>query len=182
MAFLTPGEAARLIVTAPDLSGNRMPVMAEAAGDTVQPAQKRPLQAEEIARRLKKTGDSLFEFEDLDVETAGDVFLPVASLNSLRREAVRKLEEAILERAEEDAAAAGKGSCAGQAENVPPAGEGRVDDRLSESCTKRPQPVQGGEKNALPAVWAQVTTAAQLRAARQCGIENIIAEETPQIM
>ena len=182
MAFLTPGEAARLIVTAPDLSGNRMPVMAEAAGDTVQPAQKRPLQAEEIARRLKKTGDSLFEFEDLDVETAGDVFLPVASLNSLRREALRKLEEAILERAEEDAAAAGKGSCAGQAENVPPAGEGRVDDRLSESCTKRPQPVQGGEKNALPAVWAQVTTAAQLRAARQCGIENIIAEETPQIM
>ena len=182
MAFLTPGEAARLIVTAPDLSGNRMPVMAEAEGDTVQPAQKRPLQAEEIARRLKKTGDSLFEFEDLDVETAGDVFLPVASLNSLRREALRKLEEAILERAEEDAAAAGKGSCAGQAENVPPAGEGRVDDRLSESCTKRPQPVQGGEKNALPAVWAQVTTAAQLRAARQCGIENIIAEETPQIM
>ena len=74
-AVLVPGEEARLRVTAPALSENEEPVTVEAAGDLVQAALKRPMQAQEIESRLRKTGDSLFAFETLEVDTDGNVFL-----------------------------------------------------------------------------------------------------------
>ena len=159
-AVLVPGREARLTVTAPDLSGSGETVTATAVGEVVQHAQKRPMEEREIEKRLRKTGDSLFEFDKLEVDVTGDVFMPVASLNALRREALSELEEKILESA----------------------GGGRKDFEQTDGRKRESEPVQMSPSGAAPEIWAQVTTAGQLRAAQSLGISNIIAEETPQIM
>ena len=130
------------------------------------------MQAQEIERRLRKTGDSLFEFETLEVTVSGDVFLPVASLNAIRRDALAALEEKILESAAkpESGTGASSGAFMGGAERS------GIFTEHGEINT------EGGIDRRRPEIWAQVTTAEQLRAAQRCGIENIIVEETPQIM
>ncbi len=60
-------------------------------GETVQQAQKRPLSEDEVRRQLSKTGGSGFRAEKIDVRMAGDVFLPLKSVNELRRSALEKL-------------------------------------------------------------------------------------------
>ena len=176
-AVLVPGRQARLTVTAPDLSGSGEAVTAAAAGEVVQRAQKRPMEAGEIEQRLRKTGDSLFVFDKLDVEAAGDVFLPVASLNALRREALSKLEEKILARAREDR----KGCEQKAGEGAGRTGTNRT---AGDNTGSKRKPVQAQDRPSgkTPEIWAQVTTIEQLRAAQVCGIPNIIVEETPQIM
>ena len=171
-AVFTPGEKAGLTVTALPLSGEETAVTAQVTGETVQTADKRPMQAQEIERRLRKTGDSLFEFETLEVTVSGDVFLPVASLNALRRDALAALEEKILESAAkpESGTGASSGAFMGGAERS------GIFTEHGEINT------EGGIDRRRPEIWAQVTTAEQLRAAQRCGIENIIVEETPQIM
>ncbi|MCC8137405.1 MAG: U32 family peptidase [Clostridiales bacterium] len=51
---------------------------------------------EEVTRRMKKTGGTDFEFENLTVDLAEGLFLPVSMLNELRREALQKLRADIL--------------------------------------------------------------------------------------
>ena len=60
-------------------------------GETVQPAQKRPMSEEEIRKQLSRTGGSGFAAEKIDVAIKGDVFLPVKSINELRRGVLEKL-------------------------------------------------------------------------------------------
>ena len=174
-AVLIPGEKARLTVSAPDLNGSGAPVTVTAEGEVVQNAQKRPMGEKEIEKRLRKTGDSLFAFDELDVEVAGEIFMPVASLNALRREALLKLEGELL-------------ACSRGGETAESAGEAKeCPDRTTaestvERTTEKQRPAQHRAPGEIPEVWAQVTTAAQLRAARECGISRIIVEETPQIM
>ena len=160
-AVFVPGERARLIVTAESLGGDGPAVTAEAAGDVVQTAQKRPMDGAEISKRLRKTGDSLFAFGSLDVDVQGDVFLPVAALNALRREALAALEEKILQ------------SAAPKPQSRPKTDAGTS---MRRRTGKAPD---GGQ---VPDIWAQVTTVEQFKAARRAGISHIIVEETPQIM
>ncbi len=164
-AVFRPGEEAKITVTAPPLFSSEAAVTAEVTGETVQTADKRPINAQEIERRLRKTGDSLFEFDTLEVEVSGDVFLPVASLNALRRDALEALEEKILE-----SAAKPEGSAA------------VTETALTDTDRYRSAGEEPGTDLKRPKVWAQVTTAEQFRAARKCGIQNIIVEETPKIM
>ena len=49
-----------------------------------------------IRKQLEKTGNTPFYFETLTVELAGEVFLPVQSLNDLRRRGLEALEDAVL--------------------------------------------------------------------------------------
>ena len=183
-AVLTPGEPARLSVTAHGLPGSPDEVTAETFGDTVQPAQKRPMLSEEIGRRLRKTGDSHFEFDKLEIEVNGDVFLPVASLNALRRDALQALEEKILEESGNGNPDKCPETPSAEEENAGP-GCGAAAER--DACMKvipSAETVSSPDagSGAKPEVWAQVTTAGQLKAAQRCGIRNIIVEETPQIM
>ena len=171
-AVITPGEEAKLTVTAPPLKSGEAAVTAEVRGEIVQTADKRPMQAQEIERRLRKTGDSLFEFETLEVEVSGDVFLPVASLNALRRDALAALEEKILESAEKPLGTESVTETAFTGFDVQ-----RADGRERKTDGSNPD-----TDRRTPEVWAQVTTAEQFRAALRCGIQNIIVEETPQIM
>lgn len=67
-------------------------------GAVAQKAQNRPLTEEEICRQMKKTGDSPFVFEDIQIQMEGAVFLPLQSLNQLRREGLAQLEENLCSR------------------------------------------------------------------------------------
>lgn len=67
-------------------------------GEKAQKAQKRPMTREDFLKQLKKTGDTPFEFDKLEIELEGEVFCPVGELNRLRREALEKLQEAYLQK------------------------------------------------------------------------------------
>ena len=186
-AVLIPGEKARLAVSAPDLNGSGAPVTVTAEGDVVQSAQKRPMEEKEIEKRLRKTGDSLFAFDDLEVKLTGEIFMPVASLNALRREALLKLEEELLacSRGGEAAESVGESKECPDRATAESAAEERAaaESAAADRTTEKQRPAQHHRApGEIPEVWAQVTTAAQLRAAKECGISRIIVEETPQIM
>lgn len=66
-----------------------------AAGDMVSEAVSRPLDEREIAKRLYKLGDTCFKLTDLEIDTDNISFMPVKSLNELRRTACSRLEEAL---------------------------------------------------------------------------------------
>lgn len=69
----------------------------QVSGDTVLEAKNQPLTARGVRERMEKTGNTPFVFEQLDVQTDEMGFLPVQSLNNLRREGLKRLEEAVLE-------------------------------------------------------------------------------------
>lgn len=74
-------------------------------GDVVEKAQNTPLSAENIEKQLRKLGDTCFELEGLEVYTDGESFYSVKGLNELRREAVRSMEDMLIEE---------QGLCAGR--------------------------------------------------------------------
>ena len=59
-------------------------------------AKTQPLDCEKVKKQLKKTGNTEFVFEQLDIEIIGNVFLSLQQINELRRRALDELEEAIL--------------------------------------------------------------------------------------
>ncbi|MDO4343524.1 MAG: U32 family peptidase [Eubacteriales bacterium] len=65
-------------------------------GEKPQLAVSRPLSREDVKKQLKKTGGSGFVFDSLQIEMEDDLFLPVQSLNDLRRRSLEKLRETIL--------------------------------------------------------------------------------------
>lgn len=65
-------------------------------GAEVQTAQNQPLSADRIEKQMRKTGETPFEFEALDIEIHGNVFLPMQALNELRRESIAMLTGQIL--------------------------------------------------------------------------------------
>lgn len=68
------------------------------AGEKVQEALSQPMSRERIEKQLRKTGNTEFEFSFLKAEIGEKVFLPMQSLNELRREALETLEKVICEK------------------------------------------------------------------------------------
>lgn len=64
----------------------------------VQTAKNQPLSEERIKKQLKKTGDSPFTFEHLDLFVGEDVFVPMQFLNEMRRDGMMQLEEELVRR------------------------------------------------------------------------------------
>ena len=64
-------------------------------GDVVQAALKQPLAEEKVAASIKKTGNTPYEFAELEIDMDDDIFLPVQALNVLRRNALERLNEAL---------------------------------------------------------------------------------------
>ncbi len=87
--FLAPGQAARFV-----LKTEKLKVVCE--GDMVQKAEKQPLTKEKIKEQMKKSANTHVKITALHVNTEGDVFLPVRSLNELRRKTIAALEEEII--------------------------------------------------------------------------------------
>ncbi|HWT73694.1 MAG TPA: DUF3656 domain-containing protein [Mobilitalea sp.] len=68
---------------------------ATAYQDIVQQALKQPMTREKLISPLEKTGDTLYYFHEIQVDADDNIFVPVAWLNEIRRDAIRLLEEAI---------------------------------------------------------------------------------------
>ena len=65
-------------------------------GAVVEPARKQPLTADAIEKQLKKTGGSGFVWNELEILTDEQGFLPVQELNRLRREGFQGLTDRML--------------------------------------------------------------------------------------
>ena len=72
-------------------------VRAEVSGAAASRAMNRPAEEEGVRRQLMKTGDTHFEFASLQIDLEDGLFIPVKQLNDLRRSALEKLEEKILD-------------------------------------------------------------------------------------
>ena len=89
-AVLAAGQAMILTLTADNESFT-------VKGDVVFPALNRSMTRQEARRQLSKLGGSPFVLEkeeDLELEMADDVFVPVSSLNALRRTGLEALAQA----------------------------------------------------------------------------------------
>lgn len=73
-------------------------VTVRSRGACPQQAQNRPLTAERVREQMEKTGGTPFGFVHLEVHMEGNLFLPMQQLNTLRREGLEQLEQAILDR------------------------------------------------------------------------------------
>ncbi|MCY6958658.1 U32 family peptidase [Clostridium brassicae] len=67
----------------------------EYEADIVQKALKKPLDKEKIINNLRKTGDTAFNFKEIEFEVFEDGFMPVSAINSARRELINKIESFI---------------------------------------------------------------------------------------
>lgn len=67
----------------------------EVSGACAERAEGRPVSAEDIKKRLNKTGSSEFAFETLDVHVPDGVFIPLGSIAALRREGFERLRACI---------------------------------------------------------------------------------------
>lgn len=61
----------------------------------VEEAAKRPMEKSEIEKQLKKTGNTDFEFLRLEIDMDDAIFLPIKTLNELRRKALEQLESEL---------------------------------------------------------------------------------------
>lgn len=61
----------------------------------VETAIKQPMTVDKLKASIDKLGNSLFYFKELNVEADSNIFVPVAWLNEIRREAVSMLCEAV---------------------------------------------------------------------------------------
>ncbi len=86
--ILCPGETSSFTVSARGMT-------VTVQGETVLEAQNRPLSREEIIKRMSKMGGTVFTPDEITVQTKGQVFLPVAALNNLRRLALETLEKEL---------------------------------------------------------------------------------------
>lgn len=98
-ARLVPGEVPKLRLS-PDgeeaFSALYPEVFAEVTGQApVQAAKNRAMTREEIAERLSKCGDSGFRVKKAEIDTSGEIFIPVGQLNELRRRGLSELEESM---------------------------------------------------------------------------------------
>ena len=86
VATLKVGKPARLAVS----DGAHE---AGATGDPVQPATGRPFDAERARQQLQKTGGTPYRLDDLTLDADANAFVPVSTLNALRRDALGALEK-----------------------------------------------------------------------------------------
>lgn len=84
-------EKLQLTVTCRDIS---VTVYKETVGLAV----KQPTSAADIEKQLRKTGGTYYRVEDIVVDISDDIFLSVGQIKNIRREAVEKLDEALINR------------------------------------------------------------------------------------
>ncbi|MDY3917857.1 MAG: U32 family peptidase [Candidatus Limivivens sp.] len=87
--IISPQKPAILIVSS---RGHK----AEVSGDIVQEARTQGLGPDKLRKQMEKTGNTPFCFGNLEITLQEGCFLPVQSINELRRRALEELEQAIL--------------------------------------------------------------------------------------
>ena len=62
----------------------------------VEVAKKSGLDRDRVIENISKTGDSIFQVKNIDLDLDDNAFLPISAINELRREATKILEDKIL--------------------------------------------------------------------------------------
>lgn len=81
-----------------ELEGKGRGYRTEVKGPVVQTARSQPVSEESLRKQIGKTGNTPFQFEELQVEIEGNGFLPIQALNELRRSGLEKLKREVLDR------------------------------------------------------------------------------------
>lgn len=87
--ILSQDVPARLILNCGD-------VKVEVYGEKAQEAMNQPMDTARVEKQMRKTGNTEFEFQNLEIELQGKLFIPMQSLNELRRVGIENLEQKIL--------------------------------------------------------------------------------------
>ncbi|MCR5295186.1 MAG: U32 family peptidase [Lachnospiraceae bacterium] len=127
------GEAIRLELKARGLMGE---VSFCARGARAEAARKAPLEKERILEQIRKTGGTGFFFEALSCESR-DAFVPMGSLNALRREALEGIREALLSPFRREAAGERAGGSLAPDTPVPEAASKRQMDPQTEVSAQK---------------------------------------------
>ncbi len=69
---------------------------ASVSGQIVEAAKNQPMTKEDVDFRMRKTGNTIFEFDHLEISMDKDAFVPNKVLNELRRNALTQLQENYL--------------------------------------------------------------------------------------
>ena len=69
-----------------------------AEGDAPMEAISSPIDRDCVIRCMSKLGDTPFELNDIDISLGDNIMLPISRLNSLRRDAISKLTEAMTDK------------------------------------------------------------------------------------
>ncbi|QGU94977.1 U32 family peptidase [Clostridium bovifaecis] len=120
----------------------------EAIGDEVQTALNKPMDKEKLAKNLNKTGDTVFQFARIHFSEFEEGFLPVSSINAVRRELVERII-VDLKNSEKKS----------------------FEKDLDFNINKHENATVNTESTMVV-----VTTKEQLKAVEECGIENIAVE------
>jgi len=86
---ITINRAVPVALAISDLDGNEVYIKSPVIPED---AQNRPLTKERISEQMSKTGSTPFEFKEIEVELNDNLSVSVSEINSLRREALEKLE------------------------------------------------------------------------------------------
>lgn len=87
--ILSLGQSARLIL---EYKTYRI----ECEGPKPETAMRQPLQASRVEQQMRKTGNTQFAFERMEVCMDADLFLPMQALNELRRDGLAALSDRVL--------------------------------------------------------------------------------------
>lgn len=71
-------------------------IVAEVVGEVVQEAKNQPVELARIEKQIRKTGNTEFEFSNLEIYLDGNVFVAMQTLNELRRNALEELQNQIV--------------------------------------------------------------------------------------
>lgn len=89
---LRAGEPAVFTVNSGDVS------VVAVSGELTEKAKSQPIDAQRLRKQLKKTGNTEFSFQNIDIEMEEPVFLPMQRINELRRHALELLTNKICAR------------------------------------------------------------------------------------
>lgn len=73
-------------------------VHVQVMGETVEEAVKQPLSADRVDKQMRKTGQTPFVFDTLEIMTDEAGFLPMQSINELRRKGLEELQKEVLKK------------------------------------------------------------------------------------
>lgn len=120
-------------------------------GGVVQKARNQPVTADMLDKQMRKTGNSPFMFEKLDILVEGAGFLPVQALNELRRRGIKRLREEMLRPYRRLGAEKEGGTGEGESDGpvIMPVGGSIVSDRTVVGGITMPE-MAYADKNALP--------------------------------
>ncbi len=80
----------KIVLTLNDQDGNSTTVLSDGI---ISEATNKSIDKEGLSKNIIKTGDTPFQFENLDIDIEGNCFVPVSVINDLRRNAITNLTE-----------------------------------------------------------------------------------------